>query len=161
IAASRVVYLGEGDDSYLPQQSIRTFSNLSVPHRRHVKLPLSILNTMVWRGLPTERTVAAPDVTAWLQNVAANDPYLSDTCKVALLGEVASVPVGHPVLDRIDGVPYQYRELLGAIWREPLPAALHHGERARTLASLLSFGADGRPLVAELVTRSALEPRPW
>jgi siderophore synthetase component len=161
IAASRMVYLGEGDDSYLPQQSIRTFSNITVPHRRHVKLPLSVLNTMVWRGLPTDRTLAAPAVTSWLQNVAANDPFLTDTCKVILLGEVASVTVGHPVLDRIDAVPYQYRELLGAIWREPLPAALHHGERARTLASLLSFGADGRPLAAELVARSGLEPAAW
>ncbi len=161
IAASKIVYLGEGDDSYLPQQSIRTFSNISVPHRRHVKLPLSILNTMVWRGLPTERTLAAPAVTGWLQGIAAADPFLTDTCKVVLLGEVASVTVGHPVLDRVDGVPYQYRELLGAIWREPLPAALHEGERARTLASLLSFGADGRPLVAELVARSGLEARPW
>lgn len=161
IAASRMVYLGEGDDSYLPQQSIRTFSNISVPHRRHVKLPLSILNTMVWRGLPTERALAAPAVTTWLQDIAVNDSYLTDTRKVILLGEVASVTVGHPVLDRIDAVPYQYRELLGAIWRESLSAALHQGERARTLASLLSFGADGRPLVAELVARSGLEAAAW
>lgn len=161
IASARLVYLGEGDDSYLPQQSIRTFSNVSVPHRRHVKLPLSILNTMVWRGLPTDRTLAAPALTAWLQGIAASDPFLTDDCKVILLGEVASVTVDHPVLDRIDAVPYQYRELLGAIWREPLPAALHQGERARTLASLLSFGADGRPLVAELVARSDLDARAW
>jgi siderophore synthetase component len=161
IAASRMVYLGEGDDSYLPQQSIRTFSNVSAPHRRHVKLPLSVLNTMVWRGLPTERTTAAPAVTAWLQGVAAADPFLTDVCKVVLLGEVASVTVGHPVLDRMPGVPYQYRELLGAIWREPLPPALQPGERARTLAALLSFGSDGRSLTAELVARSGLSGREW
>lgn len=161
IASARLVYLGEGDDSYLPQQSIRTFSNFSVPHRRHVKLPLSILNTMVWRGLPSERTLAAPAVTAWLQGIAANDAFLSETCKVILLGEVASVTVDHPVLDRIDAAPYQYRELLGAIWREPLAAALHDGERARTLASLLSFGSDGKPLVAELVARSGVAARGW
>jgi siderophore synthetase component len=161
IAAARMVYLGEGDDSYLPQQSIRTFSNVSTPQRRHVKLPLTVLNTMVWRGLPTERTTAAPAVTAWLQGIARNDPYLSDVCRVVLLGEVASVTVGHPVLDRMEGVPYQYRELLGAIWREPLPAALQPGERARTLAALLSFGADGKPLLAELVARSGLEAHEW
>jgi siderophore synthetase component len=161
IAASRVVYLGEGDDSYLAQQPIRTFGNITVPHRRDVKLPLSILNTAAWHGLPPERTLTAPAVTSWLQCVAAADPFLSDECKVILLGEVASVTVGDPVLDRIDAVPYQYRELLGAIWREPLSAALHPGERARTLAALLSFGADGSPLIAELVARSGLEPGPW
>ncbi|HEY3870088.1 MAG TPA: IucA/IucC family siderophore biosynthesis protein [Actinocrinis sp.] len=161
IACGRMVYLGDGDDAYLPQQSIRTFSNIAQPRRRHVKLPLSILNTMVWRGLPTDRTEAAPAVTTWLKQLAEADHYLRDVCKVVLLGEVASVTVGHPVLDRMEGVPYQYREMLGAIWREPLPAALHQGERARTLASLLSYGADGRPLAAELVARSGLDPRAW
>ena len=34
--------------------------NLDRPDRHTVKLPLSILNTLVWRGLPTERTLAAP-----------------------------------------------------------------------------------------------------
>ncbi|MBR7834771.1 IucA/IucC family siderophore biosynthesis protein [Actinospica durhamensis] len=161
LADARMVFLGEGDDVYLPQQSIRTFSNISQPARRHVKLPLSILNTMVWRGLPTDRTLAAPAVTAWLQGLAAADGFLSGECRVILLGEIASVTVRHEVLDRMPGVPYQYRELLGAIWREPLPPALEPGERARTLASLLSVGADGRPLVAELVARSGRSAPEW
>lgn len=161
LAASRMVYLGEGDDDYLPQQSIRTFGNINAPQRCHVKLPLSILNTLVWHGLPTERTLAAPAVTAWLKAITAADPYLSDTCKVVLLGEIASVSVGHGVFDRMPGVPYQYRELLGAIWRESLPAALHLGERARPLASLLSFGVDGTALVKELIDRSGREPQAW
>lgn len=161
IALGRIVDLGESEDEYLPQQSIRTLSNVSAARRRHVKLPLSVLNTMVWRGLPTERTLAAPAVTAWLTAIAEADPFLTEECGVILLGEVASVTVGHRVLDRIDAAPYQYRELLGAIWREPLPAALRPGERARTLAALLSFGADGRPLAAELIARSGLTPAAW
>jgi dihydrofolate reductase len=58
--------MGQGPDEYLPQQSIRTLTNVSAPHRHHLKLPLSILNTLVWRGLPTERTLAAPRVTEFL-----------------------------------------------------------------------------------------------
>ena len=161
LADARMVYLGEGDDAYLPQQSIRTFSNVDHPERRHVKLPLSVLNTMVWRGLPTERTLAAPAVTGWLKSLAEADHFLSAECRVILLGEIASVTVRHDVLDRMPRLPYQYREMLGAIWREPLPAALERGERARTLASLLSTGSDGRTLVAELVQRSGLSPERW
>jgi siderophore synthetase component len=161
LAEARMVYLGEGDDAYLPQQSIRTFSNVDHPERRHVKLPLSILNTMVWRGLPTERTLAAPAVTGWLKGIAEADHFLSAECRVILLGEIASVTVRHEVLDRMPRIPYQYRELLGAIWREPLPAALDAGERARTLASLLSVGCDGKPLAAELIDRSGLTPDEW
>ena len=161
VAAGLIVPLGYADDEYLPQQSIRTFSNVSREDRHHVKLPLSVLNTMVWRGLPTERTVAAPAVTAWLLDIADADPFLRDECKVILLGEVASVAVRHPVLDRMPGVPYQYRELLGAIWRQPLPPHLEPGERARTLASLLHVDSDGRPFVLELVERSGLDGADW
>jgi siderophore synthetase component len=161
VAAGLIVPLGYADDEYLAQQSIRTFSNVTRPERHHVKLPLSVLNTMVWRGLPTERTVAAPAVTAWLLDLADGDPFLSDECRVILLGEVASVAVRHPVLDRMPDAPYQYRELLGAIWRQPLPPRLEPGERARTMASLLHVDAAGRPLVLELVERSGLDGADW
>ena len=85
-----------------------------------MKLPLSILNTLVWRGLPTERTLAAPAVTSWVCGLRDADPFLRDECGVILLGEVASVTVEHPFYDHLPEVPYQYKELLGAIWREPL-----------------------------------------
>ncbi len=161
LAAGRIVPLGEGADRYLPQQSIRTFSNYDMPGRRHVKLPLSVLNTLVWRGLPTERTVAAPAVTDWVLGLRDSDPFLAAECRVVLLGEVASVTVRHPVLEEMPGVPYQYRELLGAIWRESIATKLEPGERARTLASLLYVDSTGRSFTAELVERSGLEPREW
>ncbi|MGH3906017.1 MAG: IucA/IucC family protein, partial [Pseudonocardiaceae bacterium] len=161
VAAGRIVPLGDGPDRYLAQQSIRTFSNIDTPGRRHVKLPLSILNTLVWRGLPTERTLAAPAVTSWILRLAAQDAFLCDETRVVLLGEVAAVTVNHPVLERIPGVPYQYLELLGAIWREPITSKLDPPEKARTLACLLQIDCAGRPLVAELVARSGLAPREW
>ena len=161
VAAGLIVPLGYADDEYLPQQSVRTFSNVSHPERHHVKLPLSVLNTLVWRGLPTERTTAAPAVTSWLLDIADADPFLNDECRVILLGEVASVAVRHPVLDRMPDAPYQYRELLGAIWRQPLPPRLEPGERARTMAALLHEDADGRPLVTELVQRSGMDGADW
>ncbi|MFB7280751.1 IucA/IucC family protein [Streptomyces hydrogenans] len=159
IAAGTLVPLPADGDLRLPQQSIRTFLNTSRPDRHTVKLPLSVLNTLVWRGLPTERTLAAPAVTAWVHGLRDADPFLRDECGVILLGEVASVTVEHPLYDRLPEVPYQYKELLGAIWREPL--RLPPGERARTLASLLHTDPQGRAFVAELVERSGLTPAVW
>ncbi|WP_443066656.1 IucA/IucC family protein [Streptomyces sp. NBC_01255] len=159
VAAGTVVPLSADGDLRLPQQSVRTFLNTSRPDRRTVKLPLSVLNTLVWRGLPTERTVAAPAVTAWVHGLRDGDAFLRDECGVILLGEVASVTVEHPLYDRLPEVPYQYKELLGAIWREPL--RLPPGERARTLASLLHTDPNGRAFVAELVERSGLAPAVW
>nr|WP_247706801.1 IucA/IucC family protein [Streptomyces liliiviolaceus] len=161
VAAGAIVPLPPDGDLRLPQQSIRTFLNTSRPDRHTVKLPLSVLNTLVWRGLPTERTLAAPAVTAWMHGLRDTDPFLHDTCAVILLGEVASVTVGHPVYDALPDVPYQYRELLGAIWREPLSRHLAPGERARTLAALLHTDPEGRAFAAELVERSGLDPRSW
>ncbi|MDD1059648.1 IucA/IucC family siderophore biosynthesis protein [Streptomyces cocklensis] len=161
VADGSIIALGTDNDLRLPQQSIRTFLNTSRPQRRTVKLPLSVLNTLVWRGLPTERTLAAPAVTAWVQRLRAEDPFLRDETRVILLGEVASVTVAHPQYDRLPTVPYQYRELLGCIWREPLAAHLEPGERARTLAALLHTDPEGRSFTAELVARSGVAPAVW
>ena len=161
VAAERIVPLGDGPDTYRAQQSIRTFANVDNEQRHYVKLPLSILNTLVWRGLPTERTIAAPAVTSWVLGIAESDAFLCDEARAVLLGEVASVTVRHPVLEEIDGVPYQYRELLGAIWRESLHSKLDPSERARTLAALLHVDAKGRAFVAELVERSGLDAESW
>ncbi|MCX4655685.1 IucA/IucC family siderophore biosynthesis protein [Streptomyces microflavus] len=161
IADGDIVALHSDGDTRLPQQSVRTFANVGRPDRHTVKLPLSILNTLVWRGLPTERTLAAPAVTAWVQGLAEADPFLRDTCRVILLGEVASVAVEHPLYDHLPEAPYQYKEILGAIWREPLPPRLAPGERARTLASLLHTDPAGRAFTAELVERSGLAPAAW
>ncbi|MFB7476688.1 IucA/IucC family protein [Kitasatospora sp. NPDC056184] len=161
IASGEIVPLGTDGDLRLPQQSIRSFFNESRPERCTVKLPLAILNTLVWRGLPTERTLAAPAVTAWIHGLRDADPFLRDECRVVLLGEIASVTVDHPLYRELPEAPYQYKELLGAIWREPLGPALAPGERARTLAALLQTGRDGRPLAAELIARSGLAPAEW
>ncbi|MEE1926622.1 IucA/IucC family siderophore biosynthesis protein [Streptomyces sp. TRM 70351] len=161
VADSAIIPLPADEDLRLPQQSVRTFLNLSRPHRRSVKLPLSVLNTLVWRGLPTERTLAAPAVTRWIHALRDGDPFLCDETRVILLGEVASVTVEHPLYDRLPTVPYQYRELLGCIWREPVGPYLAPGERARSLAALLHTDAAGRAVTAELVRRSGLPGREW
>ncbi|WP_326595450.1 IucA/IucC family protein [Streptomyces sp. NBC_01803] len=161
LADGRIVPLGEGPDRYRPLQSIRTLANLDHPHRRNVKVPLLIRNTLVWRGLSPEPTRAAPDVTAWLHAVRVADPYLRDELRFHPLGEVAAVAVRHPLYASVQDAPYRYHELLGAVWREPVAALLREGEKARTMAALLTVGSDGRALVAELVERSGLAPRTW
>ncbi|MGP4000682.1 IucA/IucC family protein [Streptomyces sp. 8N706] len=161
LADGRIVLLGVGPDRYRPLQSIRTLANLDHPHRRNVKVPLFIRNTLVWRGLSTKPTEAAPDVSAWLHAVRDSDPYLRDELRFHPLGEVAGVAVHHPLYESVKDAPYRYHELLGAVWREPVAALLGDGERARTMAALLKTGSDGRALVSELVDRSGLAPRAW
>jgi siderophore synthetase component len=161
LAERAIVPLGEGTDEYLPQQSIRTFGNVTSPERRDVKVSLAILNTMVYRGIPSELVGAAPPGTRWLHRLRDADDFLAREHRLALPGEVAAAGVRHPVLESIDRVPYRYAQLLGVIWREPLATLLGPGERARTFAALLHRDPSGAPFVTELIRRSGLTAAEW
>jgi siderophore synthetase component len=161
LAQKRILPLGRGPDQYLPQQSIRTFVNCSHPKKHHVKLPMSILNTLVYRGLPGERTVLAPKITQYIKQIQENDPFLHEECRVILPGEIASINVDHPYYANLPGAPYQYLEMLGCIWRESIYDKLEEGEKPVTLASLLHLNHDGRPLVLHWVKQSGLQLEDW
>lgn len=156
LADGRLVPLGEAPLEYRPVQSVRTL----VGSGRDVKTPLLMRNTLVWRGLGTTATSAAPDVSAWLADLHAGDPELQAT-GLGFLTEVASVVVRHDAYDELPDAPYRYSELLGAVWRTPVSAMLRDGERARSMASLLHVDRHGRSLLSELVQRSGLTPRVW
>ncbi|MGG3805755.1 IucA/IucC family protein [Metabacillus fastidiosus] len=161
IAKKEIIPLGEGGDNYLPQQSVRTFVNVTNKDKYHVKLPVSILNTLVYRGLPSERTVIAPKVTEFMKNILENDPFLKENCHLGLLGEVATINVNHPTFHQLKGVPYQYVEMLGVIWRESIYKELKEGERAVTLAALLYVDNEGVPYVSKLIEKSDLTVESW
>jgi siderophore synthetase component len=160
LARGELVELGVGAARYRPQLAIRTLTDIDHPDRRYLKLPMSVLNTSVYRGLPRERTLAAPALTSWLHSVVQADPFLAET-GVVLLGEVASVSVSHPVFNTLADVPYQHTEMLGAIWRESVAGYLRPGERAVSLAALLHVDAGGASFTGELIARSGLAPAPW
>lgn len=160
LARGQLVHLGQGTARYRPQLAIRTMTDVDHPSRRYLKLPLSVLNTSVYRGLPRERTMAAPDLTTWLLDLVASDPFLAETGLI-LLGEVASVSVPHQTYQSIPGVPYQHTEMLGAIWRESVSPYLRQGEQALPLAALLHVDGSGKSIAAELVARSGLDATQW
>lgn len=160
IARGRIRFLGEREGRWLPQQSIRTLADADNPERHHLKLALSILNTSVYRGLPRDRTLAAPALSAWLQAQTLSDAFLRET-GVILLGEVASVSVAHPAFEAVADVPYQHTELLGAIWRESVEAYLDPDERAISLAALLHRDPAGVAFVEPLIARSGLSVEAW
>lgn len=160
LARGELVALGTLDTRYLPGQSIRTLADVDDPGRRQLKLALSILNTSVYRGLPRDRTLAAPALTQWLTGACAADPFLREAGLV-LLGEVASVSVAHSAFEAIAGVPYQHTEMLGAIWREPVAAHLQDGERAISLAALIHRDNAGVSFAELLIARGGLDVGDW
>lgn len=161
IATGDIVPLGTGSDDYLPQQSVRTLTNVDTPERHHVKLPLSILNTMVYRGLPGEMARNAPRVTEYVTGIRDDDPFLSDECDVVLPGEVASIDYTHSAYEQIGGTPYQYDELLGVVWRESVSELIEDDEQPIPLSALLHADIDGTPFAARLAERAGLSLGQW
>ena len=160
IVDRRIIELGVGQDDYVPMQSIRTLCNISQPERHYVKLPVSIFNTAVYRGLPSKRNLAAPAVTAWLKQIQTQDPDLKQS-GVAFLGEVATLTIHQPCFDQIEGAPYQFKELFGCLWRESVDPMIGTGEQALSQAALLHRDINGQSILAVLIQASGLSPLQW
>ncbi|MHC5170372.1 IucA/IucC family protein [Acinetobacter johnsonii] len=160
IVDQRIIELGVGQDDYVPMQSIRTLCNISQPERHYVKLPVSIFNTAVYRGLPSKRNLAAPAVTAWLKQIQSQDPDLKQS-GVAFLGEVATLTIHQPCFDQIEGAPYQFKELFGCLWRESVDPMIGTGEQALSQAALLHRDINGQSILAVLIQASGLSPLHW
>lgn len=155
-----IIELGVGQDDYVPMQSIRTLCNISQPERHYVKLPVSIFNTAVYRGLPSKRNLAAPAVTAWLKQIQSQDSDLKQS-GVAFLGEVATLTIHQPCFDQIEGAPYQFKELFGCLWRESVDPMIGTGEQALSQAALLHRDINGQSILAVLIQASGLSPLQW
>jgi siderophore synthetase component len=155
LATGEIVILGESPDDYLPTQSIRTMVNITNSTRYQVKLPLKILNTSVYRGIPPHCTLAAPMITQWLQGLWSRDE-LFQSLGTELLGEVASVTVPHSQLSTVPNIPYQWTETLGVIWRDPIDPRLQDGESVWPLAAVLHPG-----FTEAAITRAGTDAQSW
>lgn len=158
IAAGRIVPLGRFGDYFAAQQSLRTLANVSRPEALHVKLPLTVLNTSAWRGVPGKYMDIGPLLSRWLADVAAADPVLKPA---VVLGEVAGAFYPHPQFERIEDAPYQHLEMLGAIWRESPLQNLPKGRRPMMMGALTQTDAQGRPVISALIELSGLGHEVW
>ncbi len=161
LAGGAVVPVGESTDRYRPHQTVRTLANASHPTRLDVKTAVSVRNTLVYRGLASAATLAAPEITTWLRAVHAEDELLRDRYRFDLLGEVASVSVKHPLFGAVEELPYRFHETLGALWREPVRARLSPGQRAISFAALPYRGPDGESVIARLIRESGMDTGSW
>jgi len=160
IASGILVLLGEGNDVYSPQQSIRTLFNTDHPEKRYLKTAVSILSTGNIRGLSPKQMKIAPSITDWVKGLIKGDAYL-ETKGTIFLGEEASIAYLHPQYSAIAGVPYQYNEFLGALWRESASNYLQEDEEMFTMASLLFVDQNGIPLVQAFAEQAGISIQQW
>ena len=160
LAAGILILLGEGNDIYSPQQSIRTLFNINHPEKRYLKTAVSILSTGNIRGLSPKQMKIAPAITDWVKGLIKDDAYL-ETKGTIFLGEEASIAYLHPQYSAIAGVPYQYNEFLGALWRESACKYLKEDEEMFTMASLLFVDQNGVSLVQAFAEKAGITIRQW
>lgn len=156
LAGGDIVPLGQGQDSYRPQQSIRTLANHSARDKAYVKLSISITNTSTSRILAAHTVMNGPIVTDWLHGLIAQDPYAKELDFV-ILGEVLGVSFNYDHLPEIR--KSKAYGTLGAIWRESLHRYLHPGEAAVPFNGLCHVDQSGRPLVDPWIAQHGV--RAW
>ncbi|MEU9354118.1 IucA/IucC family siderophore biosynthesis protein [Streptomyces griseoloalbus] len=160
IARRHLVCLGEGDDEYLAQQSIRTFFNRSHPEKHYVKTALSVLNMGFMRGLSAAYMEATPAINDWLDRLIAGDPVLRST-GLSIIRERAAVGYRHLEYEQATDRYSPYRKMLAALWRESPVPSLEDGESLATMASLVHVDHEGKSFAGALVERSGLAPAEW
>ncbi|MFD9029729.1 IucA/IucC family protein [Streptomyces sp. NPDC059567] len=160
VAQERLVYLGEGDDGYLAQQSIRTFFNSSDPAKHYVKTALSVLNMGFMRGLSAAYMEATPAINDWLAGLIEADSVLQ-AARFSIIRERAAVGYRHLEYEAATDRYSPYRKMLAALWRESPVASLAPGERLATMASLLHVDHAGASFAGALVKESGLAPTEW
>ncbi|NEB78911.1 IucA/IucC family siderophore biosynthesis protein [Streptomyces sp. SID14478] len=160
VAQRHLVCLGEGDDEYLAQQSIRTFFNSTSPSKHYVKTALSVINMGFMRGLSAAYMEATPAINDWLAGLIENDEVLKGT-GLTIIRERAAVGYRHLEYEAATDRYSPYRKMLAALWRESPVPTLADGERLATMASLLHVDREGRSFAGALIARSGLTPREW
>ncbi|WP_019065772.1 IucA/IucC family protein [Streptomyces hokutonensis] len=160
VARGLLVCLGEGDDEYLAQQSIRTFFNRSNPEKHYVKTALSVINMGFMRGLSAAYMEATPAINDWLGQLIDNDPVLRST-GLSIIRERAAVGYRHLEYEAATDRYSPYRKMLAALWRESPVSSLRDGESLATMASLVHLDHEGASFAGALIERSGLTPVEW
>jgi siderophore synthetase component len=160
IARNHIVELGESEDEYQPQQSIRTVFNVSDPRRCYVKTALSIINMGFVRGLSPYYMQATPAINQWVDDLVRSDATLR-ACNFEILRELATVGYRCPSYERAGPRTSPLNKLFAALWRESPVTRADPGEQLMTMAALLHRDRDGRSLLAELLAAHGLDPAAW
>jgi siderophore synthetase component len=151
LRSGTVILLGESEDVYRAQQSIRTLANYSSPSRSCMKLSIHMRNTSSSRHLTPHTIASAPFVSSWLQGAVDSDSYLADEAQVILLREFAGV---YYEASPTDGDAYG---AIGCIWRESLHRYMRPGEAAVPMNGLTAFELDGAPFIDPWIKRWGTE----
>lgn len=159
IARRDLVLIGESEDEYRAQQSVRTMFNTTHPGRHYVKTALAVQNMGFLRGLSPAYMRVTPAINDWVADLVSADETLRGS-GFRVLRERASIGYTGDAYHRTPA-PSPHRKMLAALWRESPVTLLAPGERLATMASLLHRDARGRSYATALVRASGIPAAAW
>lgn len=159
LATQKLIYLGESQDRYAAQQSIRTLYNADQPQKFYTKTALSIINMGFMRGLSPYYMKVTPAITTWINKLLEGDAYLED-CGFQMLGEVATVGYTNAPYDHL-GASCAYNKMLSALWRESPMAKKKSNQQVMTMAAFLHIDHQGEALLPLIIQRSGASIEQW
>lgn len=160
IANKRIVYLGESDDFYQAQQSIRTFFNLCFPQKFYIKTALSIRNMGFVRGLSAAYMKPTPAINDWVQDLIKQDSYLNAK-GFSILREIAAIGFASPQYEGEVLKSSPLNKTLAALWRESPVNQIHGQQKLMTMAALLHIDSNNQSFLSALIETSALDVEEW
>lgn len=158
LASGNLRDLGVFGDLYRAQISLRTLTNVSRPGKMDVKLPVTILNTSAFRGIPAKYVDIAPALSHAVADLCRHDDVLKN---VEVLEERGGVCLPQPSFAAVKNAPYRYHELLGALWRQSAESKLGDREDAVMTGALFHQDSEGRSYAGALIARSGLSHEQW
>lgn len=159
IANQDLVFLGESDDEYSAQKSIRTLYNISNPKKMYTKTALSILNMGFMRGLSPYYMQSTPHITNWITDLLEKDTYLKEN-GFTMLGEVATVGYQNKYYEVL-GKTNPHNKMLSALWRESPHCKVKSQQQLMTMAAFLHIDNDGNSFLAEMIKHSSTDIDTW
>jgi 2-[(L-alanin-3-ylcarbamoyl)methyl]-3-(2-aminoethylcarbamoyl)-2-hydroxypropanoate synthase len=149
-----MLYLGEGLNSYLAQQSLRSLTPLCNPKAMTLKLPLAISNSSADRILSNHHTSNAPLISAWLKKILQGDVYLAEQ-GFNVLQEPLGITLA-PTFAPSWLMQGNYG-MLGAIWRDNPINDLAEGEHAVPMTALCAVNDSGNALLLPWLERHGVK----
>ena len=159
-ANDSLIDLGITGDFYQAQQSIRTLSNLTSPTKNDIKLPITILNTSCYRGIPGKYITSGALLSKTIHQLCQQDEFLTQ-CNLQVLQEWAGIHISQPAQENIANTPYRYNEMFGVIFRQSPASLLQAGQQDKLAASLMQTDNQGNSFIAAYIKDSELDVQTW
>ncbi|TVT79602.1 IucA/IucC family protein [Acinetobacter colistiniresistens] len=151
ITSQQIIPLSILGPTYLPQQSIRTLSNITDISALSLKLAMNLVNTSTSRVLAPHTVQNAAKMSDWLYKIVAQDQVLESQRKPVILREIAGLSINQPI-----ALPVQYGAL-ACIWRESIYSYLKEGESATPVTGLMQLDTDQEPLIDDWIREYGIE----